>query len=81
MSNCKVHQWRMPKIGEEALVCEVPECERSLEKPLDFALLSVNMMASIVNSIERRKGPGPADEFRAALHAAYGKWKGRNDND
>jgi hypothetical protein len=66
MKRCRPHNWKLPEVGDDALVCL--ECGRSL----DFvAELTPNMRASIVNAAERF-GPGGADQFREALHAAQG---------
>ena len=56
---CRPHHWKEPEPGDVALVCE--DCGRVLDKKTD---LTVNMMASIVNSVELRRGDEPAARFK-----------------
>ena len=66
MPKCNPHIWRMPRIGDLTLDCEA--CDRKM----DFmSEMTPNFRASIMNGYERRRGPGPADEFREAFNAAF----------
>ena len=66
MAKCRPHHWRMPKVGDDAVVCEV--CGRELL----YGQITPNMRASIVNGYERRVGDchPVVDEFSSALYAA-----------
>ena len=61
---CKPHWWRLPVVGDEALVCD--ECGRSL----DFGKITRDVRASIFNGYERRHGREAESEFSSAFYAA-----------
>ena len=57
---CRPHAWIEPQPGDTALTCGA--CGLVLDRERD---ITQNMRASIVNSVEARRGPDPADRFRA----------------
>ena len=76
---CKPHWWRLPAVGDSALVCD--DCGRRLV----FATMSGDVQASIVNGFERRHGEEAGAEFRSAFNKATSRpsrisqpdtWKG-----
>ena len=76
---CRPHWWRLPAVGDDALVCD--QCGRRLR----FATMGVNSMSSITDGFERRHGKKAGDTFRSAfIKAASGPspvsqpdtWKG-----
>ena len=76
---CKPHWWRLPAVGDDALVCD--ECGRRLA----FATMSGDVQASIVNGFERRHGEEAGADFRSAFNKATARssllsqpdtWKG-----
>ena len=60
---CKPHWWRLPAVGDEALVCD--ECGRRLE----FGNITGDVRASIMLGYERRHGRESVAEFRSAWFA------------
>ena len=58
-NKCSPHDWQIPRPGDMLLRCG--KCTRTLAR-WD---ITPNMRASIVNSVEQRHGPAPADSFRA----------------
>ena len=61
---CKPHWWRLPVVGDKALVCD--ECGRRLA----FATMSGDIRASIVDGFERRHGEEAGADFRSAFNKA-----------
>ena len=61
---CKPHWWRLPVVGDEALVCD--ECGRRL----DFGNITGDVRSSICNGYERRHGREAESEFSSAFGAA-----------
>ena len=64
MAKCRPHHWRMPRVGDTALVCEA--CGRELP----FGEISPNMRASIVVAYDARCGVEAGAAFREAVDAA-----------
>ena len=60
---CRPHWWRLPVVGDNALVCD--ECGRRVA----FATMTGDIRASIVNGFERRHGKEASTEFLSALCA------------
>ena len=63
-SKCKPHDWRLPVVGDEALLCE--RCGRTMP----FWTLRPDHRASIINSIRNRCGENDYQAFSHALYAA-----------
>ena len=59
-ANCQPHDWKLPKVGDDALVCGT--CGRSIDYRSEMTL---GMMASIMGRRDLRDG------FRQAFQAAY----------
>lgn len=57
---CKVHYWAIPADGDTALTCET--CGRVLDR---YSEVTPAIRASIVASVEGRRGEEVADRFRA----------------
>ena len=67
-----VHDWKMPEIGDDALVCNA--CGRSM----DFmSEMTPNLRASIINGRQRHYGDAAGEEFQAAFDAAEADAKRR----
>ena len=60
MDKCKPHYWDVPKLGDDALTCL--NCGRVLK----YQDMSLNMLSSIHNSIEMRRGPAVYEAFLEA---------------
>ena len=60
---CRPHWWRLPVVGDDALVCD--ECGRRVA----FATMTGDIRSSIVNGFERRHGKEASTEFFSALCA------------
>ena len=60
---CRPHWWRLPVVGDDALVCD--ECGRRVA----FATMTEDIRSSIVNGFERRHGKEASTEFFSALCA------------
>ena len=60
---CRPHWWRLPVVGDEALVCD--ECGRRLA----FAMMTPDTRSSIVDGFERRHGDEAVSDFLSALRA------------
>ena len=60
------HQWRMPQIDDDALLCTACGCAMSF-----VAEMTNNKYASIANAYSRRRGLAAGDAFGAALLAAW----------
>ena len=63
---CQPHPWKVPVVGDPALVCE--RCGRELP----FNDMTGNVAASIANSLKHRRGEAVYQAFHQAKAAAAG---------
>ena len=63
---CRVHDWRMPVVGDAGLTCDA--CGRHLDFMQE---VTPNILASIGRARERHYGDIPGYDFGQALLAAY----------
>ena len=62
-TDCRPHEWKLPVVGDDALVCQ--RCERVLDFHRE---VTPNMRSSILN-VQERFGHDYAEEFRVAYDA------------